>query len=301
MTTRKHRADWAEPWKPKERIRRIKTPYQGISPTAYQVEKRRLQYALLQLQQEVVSYNRRIALVFEGRDAAGKGSTIKRFVEHMMPKYYRIVELGVPTRQESKNWLRRYAVHMPQPCEIVFFDRSWYTRALLEPTMGYCSSSQYKYFVKRALKWEEQFVQRGVEIVKFYLSVDTETQLIRFHERMNDPLKFWKLSENDLKARKKWEVFSKYKEQMFAHTSSELLPWVFAVGVAGFASHYCLSRAMAVADATVVVPLDFLRLPVMVVVGYLLYQESLDLFLFAGASMILAGNLINVHRESRAA
>jgi len=226
MTTRKHRADWAEPWKPKERIRRIKTPYQGISPTAYQVEKRRLQYALLQLQQEVVSYNRRIALVFEGRDAAGKGSTIKRFVEHMMPKYYRIVELGVPTRQESKNWLRRYAVHMPQPCEIVFFDRSWYTRALLEPTMGYCSSSQYKYFVKRALKWEEQFVQRGVEIVKFYLSVDTETQLIRFHERMNDPLKFWKLSENDLRARKKWEVFSKYKEQMFAHTSSELLPWV---------------------------------------------------------------------------
>ncbi len=208
------------------RIRRVETPYDGITASEYQVEKRRLQYELLKIQQEVARDGRRVAIVFEGRDAAGKGSAIRRFIEHMMPRHYRIVQLGVPTRAESKNWFRRYAVHMPNEGEIVFFDRSWYTRALVHPTMGYCSKSQYTYFMNKVLKWEEGFLSQGVEIVKFYLSVDIKTQLIRFNERMNDPLKFWKLSENDLKARKKWEHFSKYKEQMFARTSSELLPWV---------------------------------------------------------------------------
>lgn len=210
----------------KPREHKLETPYTGIDPTVYQVEKRRLQYELLKIQQDVVKNNRRLAIVFEGRDAAGKGSTIKRFVEHMMPKHYRIVELGVPTPKESKNWFRRYEQHLPGEGEIVFFDRSWYTRALVEPTMGYCTASQYKYFIKKVLKWEESLLEKGFEIVKFYLSVDIETQLIRFNERINDPLKFWKLSKNDLKARKKWKRFSAYKEQMFARTSSERLPWV---------------------------------------------------------------------------
>lgn len=216
----------AKPVKPRGRIRRIETPYGGVSASEYQVEKRRLQYELLKIQQRVAACRRRVAVVFEGRDAAGKGSTIKRFAEHLMPRHYKIVELGVPSAKESRNWFRRYEAHMPEEGEIVFFDRSWYTRALVEPTMGYCSKSRYRYFMNRVLKWEEDLVRSGVEIVKFYLSVDIKTQLIRFNERMNDPLKFWKLSENDLKARKKWERFSNYKEQMFARTSSELLPWV---------------------------------------------------------------------------
>ncbi len=206
--------------------RLIDTPYTGINSSEYQIEKRRLQYGLLKIQQDVVKKNRRLAILFEGRDAAGKGATIKRFAEYLMPKHYRIVELGVPTPKESKNWFHRYEKELPHDQEIVFFDRSWYTRALVEPTMGYCTESQYKYFMKKVLKWEEGLMRRGLEIVKFYLSVDIRTQLIRFNERMRDPLKFWKLSENDLKARKKWQRFSAYKEQMFARTSSELSPWV---------------------------------------------------------------------------
>ncbi|QMU55930.1 MAG: polyphosphate kinase [Candidatus Mycalebacterium zealandia] len=207
-------------------VRRIETVYENISPAKYPNEKRRLQYELLKIQQDVVKHGRRLAIVFEGRDAAGKGSTIKRFTEHMMPRHYRIVELGVPTPKESKNWLRRYMEHMPCKGEIVFFDRSWYTRALVHSTMGYCTKAQYRYFMENVLKWEEGLFDRGIEVVKFYLSVDIKTQLVRFNERMKDPLKFWKLSPHDLKARNKWARFSRYKEQMFQRTSSEDLPWV---------------------------------------------------------------------------
>lgn len=211
----------------KGRIRRIENPYENLSPADYPNEKRRLQYELLKIQQDVAKHGRRLAVVFEGRDAAaGKGAKIKRFVEHMMLRHYRIVELGVPTDSESKNWLRRYMAHMPRKGDIVFFDRPWYTRALVHPMMGYCTKSQYRYFMDKVLKWEEDILNQGIEIVKFYLSVDIKTQLVRFNERMKDPLKFWKLSPHDLKARKKWEHFSRYKEQMFQHTSSELLPWV---------------------------------------------------------------------------
>lgn len=208
------------------RPKALDTPYTGIGPSAYQVEKRRLQYELLKIQQDVVKKGRRLAILFEGRDAAGKGSTIRRCVEHLMPRHYKVVELGVPTRKESKNWFRRYRKHLPGAGEMVFFDRSWYNRALVEPTMGYCTEAQYKYFINNVLKWEESLLKEGFEVVKFYLSVDIETQLIRFTERIKDPLKFWKLSKNDLKARKKWERFSAYKEQMFARTSSGRLPWV---------------------------------------------------------------------------
>jgi len=210
--------------KGQERI--IDTPYAGIISSEYQIEKRRLQYELLKIQQDVVKRNRRLAILFEGRDAAGKGATIKRFTEYLMPKHYRIVQLGVPTPKESKNWFHRYEKELPTEQEIVFLDRSWYNRALVEPTMGYCSESQYKYFMNKVLKWEEDHMRGGLEIVKFYLSVDIKTQLIRFNQRMRDPLKFWKISENDLKARKKWQRFSAYKEQMFSRTSSELSPWV---------------------------------------------------------------------------
>jgi len=204
----------------------IDTPYKGISDDDYQVEKRRLQVELLKIQKRLMQEGRRLAIAVEGRDAAGKGSTIKRFIENMIPANYRVVALGIPTPKESKNWFRRYERHFPCAGEVVFFDRSWYTRALIEPTMGYCTEAQYKYFMRKVLEWEHKHIDDGLLLIKFYLSVDKENQLYRFEDRLNSPLTYWKFSENDLKARDKWEVFTRYKEQMFTHTSSEKSPWV---------------------------------------------------------------------------
>jgi polyphosphate kinase 2 len=200
--------------------------YNDIGYSSYSREKKRLQVELLNLQQWILEKKKRVAFVFEGRDAAGKGSTIKRFVENLMPKYLRTVELETPTPVESKRWFQRYEKHLPKPGELVFFDRSWYNRALIEPTMGYCNKSQYKYFMKKVLDWEEDLIHDGVILIKFYLSVDKSTQLYRFEERITDPLKYWKYSKNDQMVRNKWDIFTNYKEQMFARTSSRMSPWV---------------------------------------------------------------------------
>ena len=209
-----------------KKLSAIETPYQGISEEDYQVEKRRLQVEILRIQKRLMQEGRRLAIAFEGRDAAGKGSTIKRFTENMIPANYRVAAFGIPTPAESKNWFRRYSAHFPRPGEIVFFDRSWYTRALIEPTMGYCTEAQYKYFMRKVLDWEHKQIDNGLLLVKFYLSIDQDTQLIRFEDRLDNPLAYWKFSENDLKARSKWEVFTRFKEQMFAHASSERAPWI---------------------------------------------------------------------------
>ena len=209
-----------------KKIKAIETPYVGIREKDYQIEKRRLQVELLRIQQRVLKEGQRLAIVFEGRDAAGKGSTIKRFTENMTPAHFTVQALGIPTPKESKYWFRRYEKLFPKQGQIVFFDRSWYTRALIEPTMGYCSEKQYRYFMKKVLSWEHKHIDNGLLLVKFYLSIDKETQLIRFEDRLSNPLTYWKFSENDLKARKKWAAFTQYKEQMFNYTSSERSPWV---------------------------------------------------------------------------
>lgn len=208
------------------KIKAIETPYKDIDAQAYKNEKKRLQIELLKIQQAVLKQGLRLAIVFEGRDAAGKGSTIKRFTENLMPAHYDVIELGVPTAKESKNWFHRYQKHMPKPGGITFFDRSWYSRALIEPTMGYCSQSQYRYFMNKVLKWEHKHLDDGLLLVKFYLSVNEDTQLYRFEHRLSSPLTYWKLSDNDFKARKKWAMFTRYKEQMFQHSSSKRSPWV---------------------------------------------------------------------------
>ncbi|MDQ8201982.1 polyphosphate kinase 2 [Pelagicoccus sp. SDUM812003] len=200
--------------------------YRNIDYSSYKQEKERLQIELLKLQHWVFENNKRVAIVFEGRDAAGKGSSIKRFIEYMMPKHFRVVELGIPTPSESKYWFRRYEKHFPEPGEIVFFDRSWYNRAMIEPTMGYCKRSQYRYFMSKVLDWEEKHIDNGLILIKLYLSVDKETQLVRFEERQRDPLKYWKYSKNDEKVREYWDVLTKYKNQMFERTSSNKSPWV---------------------------------------------------------------------------
>jgi polyphosphate kinase 2 len=204
----------------------IETPYKGITMDAYNIEKRRLQLELLKAQQRIVEEKKRVVITLDGRDAAGKGATIKRLIERLMPKFYHAIELGIPGKQDSRYWFRRYEQHFPVPGEITFFDRSWYNRALIEPTMGYCTEKQYIYFMSKVLKWEQKHIDKGMIMIKFYLSVNSETQLLRFHERLSDPLKFWKFSENDMHARNKWERFTNYKEQMFARTSSAKSPWV---------------------------------------------------------------------------
>lgn len=207
-------------------LQSIETPYEGISSAEYQIEKRRLQVELLKIQQHVIKQELKLAIVFEGRDAAGKGSSIKRYTEYLIPKHFNVIELGIPTPSESKYWFNRYQKHFPKKSEIVFFDRSWYNRALIEPTMGYCTEKQYRYFMNKVLKWEHKQIDNGTILVKFYLSVDRDTQLYRLEDRLQSPLKYWKFSNNDLKARKKWQRYTRYKEQMFEHTASEKSPWV---------------------------------------------------------------------------
>jgi len=210
---------------PLKKIKSIETPYAGVTEEQYQNEKHRLQVELLKIQQRLIKDGKRLAVVFEGRDAAGKGSTIKRFTENLMPSYYKVCALGVPSESESKYWFKRYESQFPKT-GMVFFDRSWYSRALIEPTMGYCSESRYKRFMRKVLKWEHQHIDNGLFLTKFYLSIDRETQLFRFENRLSSPLTYWKFSDNDLHARKKWEVFTQYKEQMLDHISSNKSPWL---------------------------------------------------------------------------
>jgi polyphosphate kinase 2 (PPK2 family) len=169
---------------------------------------------------------KKIGIVFEGRDAAGKGSTIKRFIENMMPKSVNVIELGVPTKKQEKNWFRTWDRRLPKPGQIHFFDRSWFSRALIQPSMNYCSESQYKYFMKNVNKWERSHIENGLILIKFYLSLSKENQELRFHLRETSSLKYWKLSPNDWEAHKKWRLFTNFKDQMFIKTSTKESPWV---------------------------------------------------------------------------
>lgn len=203
-----------------------RTQYKRLTNEHYQEEKRLLQIELLKLQEWVINHNKSVAILFEGRDAAGKGATIRRFIERLMPKRVRVEELGVPSDNQSKNWLNTYKKLLPKTGELVFFDRSWYSRALIQPVMNYCSENQYKFFMKNVNKWEDELESEGIILIKFYLSVSQKSQTLRFKLRESSPLKYWKLSENDLEVAKEWDLFTYYKEQMFKQTSTNKNPWV---------------------------------------------------------------------------
>ena len=203
-----------------------RTSYKELTLKSYQKEKRKLQIELLKLQEWVIESGQRLAIVLEGRDAAGKGATIKRFIENLIPKTMRVVELGVPTSTQNRMWFKTYDKLLPKEGEIVFFDRSWYTRGLIQPAMGYCTERQYKYFMKNVNSWEKTHIDKGLLLIKFYLSVSKENQQQRFVFRQNSPLKYWKLSANDLKAAKEWDLFTHYKEQVFSNSESNRNPWV---------------------------------------------------------------------------
>jgi len=192
----------------------------------YEGEKYDLQVELMKLQEWVVKNKKKVAIVFEGRDAAGKGSTIKRFVEYMNPKHFRVVALGVPTEEEKNNWFGRYEKYLPNPGEIVFFDRSWYNRAVVEPAMGYCSEDQYNDFMGNVLDWEEKMIREGVILIKFWFSITKEKQLLRFKLRQESPLKYWKFSPNDAKVVDQFELIGEFKNKMFVETASRISPWI---------------------------------------------------------------------------
>jgi len=203
-----------------------RTEYKALSQQKYSKEKNRLQVELLKLQEWVINRDKRVAIVLEGRDAAGKGSTIKRFIENMMPKGVEVIELGVPTKKQEKNWFRTWEKRMPASGKIHFFDRSWYSRALIQPVMGYCNEKQYKYFMSKINKWEKKVIEDGLILIKIYLSISKENQEIRFHLRETSALKYWKISPNDWKAQKRWQILTTFKEVMFNKTSTRESPWV---------------------------------------------------------------------------
>ena len=203
-----------------------RTQYKKLTDEQYQEEKRLLQIELLKLQEWIINNHKSVAILFEGRDAAGKGATIRRFIERLMPKSVRVEELGVPSENQIKNWLTTYKNILPKPGELVFFDRSWYSRALIQPVMNYCTENQYKFFMKNINSWENELKSNGIILIKFYLSVSQKSQTLRFKLRESSPLKYWKLSENDLEVAKEWDLFTYYKEQMFNETSTQENPWV---------------------------------------------------------------------------
>jgi polyphosphate kinase 2 len=196
-----------------------------ISRRQYEDEMYELQIELAKLQEWILKTKAKVAIVFEGRDSAGKGSTIKRFVETLNPKVFKVVALGMPNQWEKRNWFRRYERHLPNPGQIAFFDRSWYNRAVVEPAMGYCTEEQYKDFMSKINDWEGSLVDSGIILIKFWFSITKEKQLQRFELRKTSPIKYWKFSPNDEKVVGKWDIITNYKNQMFERTSTEKCPW----------------------------------------------------------------------------
>lgn len=190
-----------------------------------------LQTELVWLQQHVKNKNQRIAILFEGRDTAGKGGAIIRFVRFLNPRLIRIVALPKPTKLEKGQWyFQRYIKHLPNAGEMVFFDRSWYNRAVVEPVMGFCTKKQYNQFIEQVTFLEKILVQDGVKLFKFWFSIDQKEQEARLKERLENPLKQWKLSTVDAKAQAKWDEYTWHKEEMFKKTSTKESPWVIIKG-----------------------------------------------------------------------
>ncbi len=192
----------------------------------YMEELVKLQEELVKLQYWVKEKGLRVVIVFEGRDAAGKGGVIKRITERMSARIVRVVALGVPTERERTQWyFQRYVAHLPAAGEFVLFDRSWYTRAVTEKVMGFCTEVEYEDFLRACPQFERMLTRSGIILLKYWFSVSDEEQERRFQKRANDPRRRWKLSPIDIEARHRWEEFSRAKDQMFAYTDTKQCPW----------------------------------------------------------------------------
>ena len=193
----------------------------------YETELRNLQIELVKFQQWISKNKKRVAIIFEGRDAAGKGGNIRRFSAHLNPRSMRLVALSKPTEVERGQWyFRRYVKELPNPGEIVFFDRSWYNRAVVEPVMGFCTEAQYDNFMVQVPEFEHMLYEDGLLMIKFWFSISKEEQLARFNARLETPLKRWKFSPVDKKGQELWDKYTYFKEQMFSRTHTSYSPWI---------------------------------------------------------------------------
>jgi len=222
-----------EAWKLKpkgagEKPRDKKNKKNPKTPKAYRYidELVRLQFELIKLQDWVQKEGLRLVVIFEGRDAAGKGGVIKRITESLNPRVCRVVALGTPTERERGQWyFQRYVPHLPARGEIVLFDRSWYNRAGVEHVMGFCTDSEYREFLRACPLFEDMLVKSGIVLVKYWFSVSDEEQERRFKERIENPIKRWKLSPMDLKSREHWVEYSQAKDAMLKYTDTDVAPW----------------------------------------------------------------------------
>ncbi len=187
----------------------------------------RLQVELIKMQQWVIDKNQRVCILFEGRDAAGKGGAIRRITHYINPRHYKVVALPKPTEQERGQWyFQRYINKLPNPGEIVLFDRSWYNRAVVEPVNGFCTNEEYNRFMNEVNNFESMLINDGIILVKFYFSITKEEQARRFEDIKSNPLKRWKMSPVDERAQELWDTYTDYKERMFAHTHTDKNPWI---------------------------------------------------------------------------
>ena len=185
-----------------------------------------LQIELVRMQEWVIENGKKIAIIFEGRDAAGKGGTIKRITENLNPRHCKVVALSAPTEREKTQWyFQRYVPHLPAAGEIVIFDRSWYNRAGVERVMGFCTNKEYINFLQTCPQFERMIISSGIQLIKYWFSVSSEEQMKRFKNRAEDPTKGWKLSPMDLESVNRWDEYSKAKDNMFEHTDTAFSPW----------------------------------------------------------------------------
>ncbi len=200
--------------------------YRALRLTKYELRLRELQAELIQVHNWIIDNNKKVVVLFEGRDAAGKGGAIRRITAHINPRQYRIVALPKPTEEEEGQWyFQRYVNRLPKPGEIVFFDRSWYNRAVVEPVNGFCTPQQYETFMNQVNDFERMIQESDTHIIKFYFSITKEEQALRFKDIKNSPLKRWKMTKVDENAQGLWDEYTAYKEKMFERTNTEAAPW----------------------------------------------------------------------------
>ena len=209
-----------------ESIESVKSKNKKINTKLYNKEIERLQTEMVKLQEWVRQKGLKVVVVFEGRDAAGKGGVIKRIMERMNPRIAHVIALGTPTEKEKTQWyFQRYVPHLPAAGEIVLFDRSWYNRAGVERVMGFCTDEEYEEFMRTCPEFERMLTRSGIILIKYWFSVSDEEQEKRFQARTRDTKKFWKLSPMDLESRSRWMEYSKAKDDMFKYTDIKEAPW----------------------------------------------------------------------------
>jgi len=224
MSKKKNKKMSSQPAKPPNHSEESKP--KKMSRKAYERELERLQIELVKLQEWIRHKGLKVVVIFEGRDAAGKGGVIKRITQRLNPRVARVVALGTPTEREKTQWyFQRYVPHLPAAGEMVLFDRSWYNRAGVERVMGFCTEEEYREFMRSCPEFERMLVRSGIILIKYWFSVSDEEQERRFQARLTDPTKRWKLSPMDLESRARWVEYSRAKDEMFKYTDIKQAPW----------------------------------------------------------------------------